>query len=259
MGNMYCDTDDGIQIFDKDKVKWVSLESKEELKLGTSTGGTTKQGRASGGSNKSFTSDEMHSNSWTNLQTSDVQEILSKVAELSMHKPAKRVRINEVDNMVKELNLEFGSGPDRNKGNKRDEGAKRRHSRPMEPAEEVYLPTPMGTLLGKDTSFLLRKYPQDLETHALQFQESNVVKDIYNWNQWQRAFKTFKALYLMAYPDKEPEMTKYENDIHVFLTQYYWNAVASYDLLFRQYLCDFPERSWAEINRDLFFSELAPN
>ena len=172
----------------------------------------------------------------------------------------------------------------------------------MEPAEEINLPSPMGTPLGKDMSFLLKRYPhalythvpislrgkvwkneaaiemknlildqrsfrsqptmtlvQDPETNALQFHESNSIKDIYNWNQWQRAFRTFKALYLMAYPDKEPEMTKYENDIHVFSTQYYWNAVASYNLLFRQYLCDFPDYSWAKIDRDLFFSELVPN
>ena len=120
-GNTYHNTNDGIQIFNEDKGRWIPLEAKNDPQPGTSTGGPTKQGRSSGGSNKSFTTDDMQSNSWTNLQTADVQEILSKVAESSPHKPTKKVRINEVDNMVRELNLEFDSGPGKTQTAKQDE------------------------------------------------------------------------------------------------------------------------------------------
>ena len=62
-----------------------------------------------------------------------------------------------------------------------------------------------------------------------------------------------------ASPQKGTGNDQVQNGIQVFSTQCYWSAVASYDQLFRQYLCDFPERSWARTDTDLFIAKLAPN
>ncbi len=51
---------------------------------------------------------------------------------------------------------------------------------------------------------------QDPETRTLQFRESNSVREIANWHQWQCAFRTYKSIYLMLHPKKELEMTKYK-------------------------------------------------
>ncbi len=190
--------------------------------------------------------------------------------------------------MVNRLNLSFGTGPSGDQPRPGD----------MEPQPFA---GPSGQPVGKDNTFLLKRYPHSLYVHipgllrekvwknpriemksllldlkgykgqpsmtlvrdpvmnALQFKESNAAKDIYNWTMWQKAFCTFKALYLMVHPQKEPEITKYENNIQNWASNYYWSTVASYDQLFRQYLADFPDRSWAVVDQDLFMTELIPH
>ncbi len=283
-GTTFWQNDTGIvSILDKNSGKWILLipQDSQPGKLKRSSGES---------STVTIESDDIPvgcSNSWTNLDMNKVQSVLAKAAGASPFKVASETPT--VQDMVNNLNLSFGTGPLGDQPSTstgldtytmaglwgmpvgKDNTYLLKH---YPHALYAHVPSPLREWVWKNLGVELKSLLLDLKsykgqptmtlvhdpvTNALQFKESNAAKDIYNWTMWQKAFCTFKALYLMVHPQKEPEITKYKNDIQNFATNYYWSAVTSYNQLFRQYLADFPKCSWAMVDQDLFMTELVPH
>jgi hypothetical protein len=79
---------------------------------------------------------------------------------------------------------------------------------------------------------------------------------IQSWAQWEKAFRTFSAIYLAKKPERYVEIMEYQNVIQTAAGQYLWEAVYRYDKLFRHQMARDPHRSWAEINTRLYVQEL---
>ena len=168
-------------MFNEDQGLWVPLQPKnDQNKPSTSTRGKTRQGKnqESFSSNDSIKiSDDIPStSSWTNLQTNNIQEILRATHKATPYKEGqkspKHVRINEVDNMVWELNLDFDSGPNRPYRYDHNREAWCEVEEAMRDLDPSTLP------VGKGSSELLKKYLHTLYTHVPLALREQIWKDI---------------------------------------------------------------------------------
>ncbi len=90
------------------------------------------------------------------------------------------------------------------------------------------------------------------DTGAVEWVETNTVKDIPNFDTWVKAYHTYMAIYLMGNLERALEMVKYEHLIHDASMHYEWRAVLLYDITFCQAQGEDPSHSWGITDTELY-------
>ena len=73
-----------------------------------------------------------------------------------------------------------------------------------------------------------------------------------NFKKWEQGFKVYVAIYSQANPHRAAEILQYVHTIHTASVSFHWDNVYYYDVMFRRFLGDNPQRSWAKIYQNLW-------
>lgn len=78
------------------------------------------------------------------------------------------------------------------------------------------------------------------------------IHEIDSFDKWIRAFSIYMSIYLEAFPNKGVQMAKYIYHIMNGNNLYEWAAVYKYDINFRNLIEENPDKSWAEVEIELW-------
>ena len=88
--------------------------------------------------------------------------------------------------------------------------------------------------------------------HTFLVQGNQKEDKIRNVRKWEQCFRVYASLYAEANPHRGAEIWKYVDTINNAANNFHWDNVAHYDQHFRQLMGQFPQRSWAHINVELW-------
>jgi hypothetical protein len=97
---------------------------------------------------------------------------------------------------------------------------------------------------------------QDQATKQLQVKPGSSGRTINSWDQWERAFRTFMAIYIAKFPKRTIEIMHYQNLIQSAALKFPWELVSNYDRLFRNYIAEIPGKRWDEMDVQTYIQEL---
>ena len=88
--------------------------------------------------------------------------------------------------------------------------------------------------------------------HTFLVQGNQKEERIKNVRKWEECFRVYASIYAEANPHRGAEIWKYVDTINNAASNFHWDNVAHYDHHFRQLMGQFPQRSWAHINVELW-------
>ena len=258
-GKTYKHTLQGVFVLDETKDRWITMvpEAAPALMILVVTQATNPpQGTPT-----------CPVNSWTNLQIWDAQTVLATQARSSPTRvwaeeiEATNTHIDWVNDTMQTLRGNLSTigllMPERDTANQL--GTSAAAEPPVDPVNNpigtqlqmipkaLYAHIPMvmqrTMMAGAFTDFrnllldplvLLRasRLSYNPDTGVAKWVETNMVKDIPNFDTWVKAYYTYMAIYLMANPTRALEMVKYEHIIHDASLRYDWRSILLYDVTF---------------------------
>jgi hypothetical protein len=97
---------------------------------------------------------------------------------------------------------------------------------------------------------------QDKDTKQVKIRSSTSNRLISSWAIWEKAFRTFTALYVTQFPHRAVELMSYQNLIQNAALKHPWEQVYNYDRLFRNLIAEIPGKRWDSIDVETYLLEI---
>jgi hypothetical protein len=97
---------------------------------------------------------------------------------------------------------------------------------------------------------------QDKDTKQVKIRSSSSNRMINSWAIWEKAFRTFTALYVTHFPHRAVELMSYQNLIQNAAVKHQWEQVYNYDRLFRNLIAEIPGKRWDSIDVETYLLEI---